>query len=181
MGKELARIIEDDKFISAAVEAHNKEESGAEFKANHKAYFKGKGCDIADEIGVTFVDDDSPRLRLTMKGNGASVGAELQSPDKGPSSDPKAVADFKRLSREAGNAITSDAMLDAAEEAMADATIRKNFKADPKAHLAQKGVRIPEEVKVDVSEKANPLFCWSWNVCGGWGFCCVTHWACMEI
>lgn len=179
MGSVIDDLFANDNFISAAVEGHNNAQSRAELKANPRAFLQGKGPDIPSELELEFLDETPPRLRLIMKGNGVSTSAELRSGDKRPSTDPKAVAEFRRMGREAHRVMASDAMLDVVEEAIADAELQKQFKADPRAYLGGKGIRIPDNVNFEVAEKSNPWLCWCWDVCSG--CCCVRVCACVEI
>lgn len=165
MGSVIEQLLANDNFISAAVEAHNNEQSRAQLKANPRAFFQGKGSDIPSELDLEFIDEAPPLLRLIVNGDGVSAGVELRSGDKSPSTEPKAVAEFRRLTREAHRAMASDAMLDVAEEAIANAELLKQFSADPKAYLGGKGIRIPDNVKFEVTETANPCCCWYWDYC----------------
>ncbi|HEX2060386.1 MAG TPA: hypothetical protein VHK90_06570, partial [Thermoanaerobaculia bacterium] len=71
----------------------------------------------------------------------------------------------------------SDAVVDIVEEAMNDPEISARFKADPKAHLAARGIRLPAVVaSVEVTEKTNPGYCY--QVCY-WGFVLfIPYWCC---
>lgn len=173
IGSVINDVFANDNFISAAVEARNNEQSQAQVKANPRAYFQGKGSDIPSELDLEFIDETPPRLRLSVKGDGVSASSEIRSGDKPPSTDPKAVAEFRRIGREARRVLASDAMADVVEEAIADAELRIQFAADPRAYLAGKGVHIPRNVKLEVSEKTNPVtwLCVCWPECVNFSLC----------
>ena len=78
--------------------------------------------------------------------------------------------------REAFKVIASDTMLDVQEEAMADAELGRQIKADPRAYLRSKDVRIPDNVKFEVTEKSP--WCWRYFSCSpcGCGWVEVCSW-----
>lgn len=172
--RRMASVIDDlfanDKFINAVVEAHNNEQSRAQY-ANPRAFFQGNGSDIPSELDLEFIDETPPRLRVSVNGDGVSVSTEIRSGDKPPSTDPKAVAEFRRMGREARRVITSDAMVDVAEDAIADAELLKQFSAAPKAYLLGKGIRIPDKVNFEVTAESNPQACVCWEECTYWSWC----------
>lgn len=178
MGSVLDDLFANDNFISAAVEGHNNEQSRADLKANPREFFQGKGSDIPSELDLEFIDETPPRLRLSVNGDGVSVSTEVRVGDKPPSTDPKAVAEFRRLGREARRVITSDAMVDIAEEAIANPELLKQFAAVPRAYLANKGIRLPDNVNFEVTDKSNPLCCTCWIECTKWSACWQLHCAC---
>ena len=80
-----------------------------------------------------------------------------------PAGDPKRRDEFRRMGRQVHDIVGADAFLDALVEVERDERARGQLKANPKAHLQGKGLRIPDEVEVGVSEGSNCIW-----LCSGW-------------
>jgi len=64
-------------------------------------------------------------------------------------------ADQERMTKTLHDVATDDVFLNALVEAERDASVRKQFQTDPKAHLKQKGRDIPDDVNVEITDDAN--------------------------
>ena len=172
----LHEIATDDVLLDALAEAAKDENVRRELKKDLREHLKKKGRHLPEDVKVeSFEEGGSWGFRFQVKGSdgtssvhftsGASPGAKSGGEDR---------AHYKRASAEAERLITSDPALDAIEEALANAQAREQFKRDPKGHLKGKGISIPDDVTVKVSEKSNPGFCVfacarfsDWLVCAG--------------
>ena len=164
--KVLERIITNNDFISAAVEAHNSVESRSRFSANERAYFREHRSDIPDEVAVEFTDGTPPILRLTINGEGIQAGVKLYPSDEPPNTDPRLIARYRNKVKETVGLTVSDVLLDAVEEAFSDEQFRQDFSADPTAHLQKRGLSIPTEAEIKVTVKAGSrLICWAIATC----------------
>ncbi len=83
---------------------------------------------------------------------------------RGPEKDPKDRGRLRKLGQQVHEIMASDAFLDAIVEASTDEKALGELKANPKAHLERKGVKLPAEVDVEFSEESPwcITFCWGW-------------------
>jgi len=93
---------------------------------------------------------------------------------RGPETDPGERGRLKRLQREVGKIVESDAFVDAIVESHRDEKARAALKANPKAHLKGKGVVFPDEVDVKVTEESP----WCIVVCFTWWVFTWCVWIC---
>lgn len=179
--KALEETATRGQFISAAAKAHSDASARSELKANPKAYFAKHGEHVPDEVEMELGDRDAkPALKLRARRKSVEGGIEIWSNASSVSTERGAVADFKKLVRGGSRALVSDAALDVLGKARTDEAARAELKANPKGYLRAHGVDVPDDVTVEVSETANPLFCYSWHVCNSWG-CCTRSWLCWWV
>lgn len=70
-----------------------------------------------------------------------------------PAGDPKRRDEFRGMGRQVHDIVGGDAFLDALVEVERDESARGQLKANPKAHLQGKGLRIPDEMSVEFTEE----------------------------
>lgn len=81
--------------------------------------------------------------------------------DRRPETDAKERARIKRLDRQIGEIMGSDAYIDALEEAQSGEAVRAKVKENPKAFFEAKGIRFPDEVELEYGE-GNSWYCCGW-------------------
>ena len=182
MRSALLEVTSDDAFLDALVEAHSKENARAQLKANPKSHLQGKVA-IPDEMNVEFTEDAGTwGVRLSFdEGERRASGVDIRTGQgKGPETDPSDRERYRRLQRELLNILTSDAYLDTVAEHEENEGKHAEFKADARAQLQAKGIRIPDEVEVEVSvsEVSNPYRQCCHYECHGWWLWRCCHWEC---
>ena len=161
MGKTVHDIMAGDPFLDAIAEAASDENTLAQLKANPKAHLQGKVRGIPDEMKVEFREGPPWRIRLGLSGEGVRYHCEVRSGDRGPETHRVDRARFRVLAKQVHDNMASDAFLDALEETARDQKALAALRANPRAHLQSKGLSIPDEVDVEVTEGSLCLCkCW---------------------
>ena len=93
---------------------------------------------------------------------------------RGPETDPKDRGRLRRLQKEMSRVMQSDDFTDSLVEARADGKAMAALKANPRAHLKGKGVALPDEVDVEVTEESP----WCIVICFGWWIFWWCTWIC---
>ena len=80
-------------------------------------------------------------------------------PPRGPENSAADKARHRRLSRKAQDLIVSDRFIDAIEKARTDGVERGRLKANPKAYLRGRGMTIPNELRIELTDGNSFLIC----------------------
>ena len=153
----------DDRFLDALTEAARDPGARQRLKSNPKTLLKG----AAAGVNVEYLEEEGTwGVRVSSKGDTASAAVEFRATGTADAAAPQDRERFKRETRAIEQAVTSDAVLDATDAALADEQVNSALKADPKGFLKSKGVNLPDGVSVKVTAKSNPMHCW--EVCWGW-------------
>ncbi len=152
-GEAMRGIMASGAFVDALEQAATDARGLAELKANPRAYVEGKGRSIPDEASVEFVEGPPWSILLSFAlRDGVRYTCEVRTAQKEPTSEPLNRTRLGQMTRQMHEDLTSDTLLDAVEQASSNPRVLAEFKADPRAHLESRGLRIPDEIEVDVTE-----------------------------
>ena len=91
---------------------------------------------------------------------------------RAPEEDPKDLERLRNLEKDLDAIMESDAFRGVVAEAAKEARALSELKANPKALLQRKGIRIPEGVEVRITEESPWCFCWYYSHWHRYCYCC---------
>lgn len=164
-GRALDEMVASEAFFRALEEIAEDENNLTQLKADPRAYLRGRAIRLPDDVAVDFEEEEPWHLRFSTRREGHELSVQFQRPERQARADPRALARSQALAQQVRNIMDSDAFFDVTEQAATDERVFEEMQADPKAYLQSKGIRVPDEVDVELAGGSYGCFTFCFRFC----------------